>query len=230
MRELPREHCPLEYACLRNHKRCINVLCKHDYRVELYEEDNNIIEAVLKEPDSARNDYHFYRKFLVGDRHVAQFYQLKSFLSFFFKLITSRQRKKDNTDPVERFIRFKAFANPHYIASHFVEKCKKESNLAGDDLGICDPIRKSLCLARYSKLLSFHFVQYSQEYLEISKVRQKDINKLCSCSSALLCSARARAVMVFALYTHHQPLPTTITLLSCFSAPCGQIRACEDTF
>ena len=34
-------------------------------------------------------------------------------------------------------------------------------------------------------------------------------------------------VLVFALYTHHPP---TLTLLSCFSAPCGQIWASEDTY
>ena len=44
------------------------------------------------------------------------------------------------------------------------------------------------------------------------------VDNLCSCSSVLLCSARVRAVMVFALYTHHH-------LINCFSAPCGQIRA-----
>ena len=166
---LPRDHCPLEYACLRNHNRCINILCKYGYELKLDDEDKKIIEKVLTEPDSARNDYHFYRKFLLGDRHVDQFYQLTS---SFFKLITRRKRREVDTDPVERFIKFKVFANPHYIASHFVEKCKKKPELEGGEFRMCDPIRKSLCLARYSKLLSFHYVQYSQEYLEISKVLQ----------------------------------------------------------
>lgn len=132
------ECCPLEYACLRNHNRCINILCKYEYEIELHEEDKNIIEKVLKEPDSARNDYHFYRKFLVGDRHVDQFYQGACFL----KLIRSRKRKEVDADPVERFIKFKAFANPHYIASHFVEKCKPDGGLEGENFRMCDPIRE----------------------------------------------------------------------------------------
>ena len=37
--------------------------------------------------------------------------------------------------------------------------------------------------------------------------KSKNIDKLCSCSSVLLCSARARAAMVFALYTHHHHPP-----------------------
>ena len=36
--------------------------------------------------------------------------------------------------------------------------------------------------------------------------------------------------MVFALYTHHHHHPPTLTLPSCFWAPCSQIWACEDTF
>ena len=35
-------------------------------------------------------------------------------------------------------------------------------------------------------------------------------------------------VLAFALYTH--PPTTTLTFLSCFSAPCGQIWASEDIF
>ena len=152
-----------QHFSFRNHNRCINILCKYGYELQLYEEDKNILEKMLKDQDSARNDY--YKKFLLGDRHVDHFY----------RLIKKRKREDTVTDPVERFIRFKAYAAPHYIASHFVEKCKQVEDLAGDNFRLCDPLRTSLCLARYSKLLSFHYVQYSQEYLEISKVMMKDI-------------------------------------------------------
>ena len=38
------------------------------------------------------------------------------------------------------------------------------------ELCLFDPVRKSLALARYCKFLSYYHVQYSQEYLQMSKV------------------------------------------------------------
>ena len=51
----------------------------------------------------------------------------------------------------------------------------------------------------------------------IARIKVENIiDWLCSCRSPA--KARARSVMVFALYTHH----ITLTLLSCFSAPCSE--------
>ena len=159
-------HCPLLYACLKNYTKCISILHKHEYRVVLPSEDKKIVDDILTANDYARNDYHFYMKFWVGDRHVDQFYRLDC-----AKLIKEKKRPSSDTDPVERFLRIKAFSNPHYIATEFVENCADGNCPEEKDFRHYDPIRKSLLLARYSKLLSHFYVQYSQEYLEISKVR-----------------------------------------------------------
>ena len=166
------EHCPLVFSCLRNYVRCIDVFCEHGYLIELHDEDKEIIEKVLKEPDVATNHYRLYKRLFAGTRHVDQLYKLDTFFGF-FNLIKSKERKNPDSQPVERFLRIKAFSNPHYIASKFVQNCRRETDLEEEDFHLCDPIRKSLSLARYAKLLSYYYVQYSQEYLEISKVRQK---------------------------------------------------------
>ena len=110
-------HCPILYACLRNYTKCISVLYKYGYEVILHKDDKDIIDKILKgESDFAKNDYHFYMKIWVGDRHVDQFYRLDC-----LDLIKSKGRKEDSdTDPVERFLRIKAYANPHYIETEFM--------------------------------------------------------------------------------------------------------------
>ena len=150
---------------LRNYTRCITLLYKFGYKIQLPAEDREIIEKVLKDNDVVSNDYHFYMKFWVGERHVDQFYRLSC-----SKLIKRNKRKSSDTDPVERFLKIKAFSNPHYIATEFIEYCSKEEEKTPGEFCLYDPIRKALVLGRYSKLLSRFFVQYSQEYLEISKV------------------------------------------------------------
>lgn len=152
---------------LRNYSRCITLLCRFGYRIRLPAEDKEIIEKMLMDNDVVSNDCHFYMKFWLGERHVDQFYRLSC-----INLIKTNKRKSSDTDPVERFLKIKAFSNPHYIATEFIEKFSKENENRPEDrdFSLYDPIRKSLVLGRYSKLLSRFYVQYSQEYMEISKV------------------------------------------------------------
>ena len=64
---------------------------------------------------------------------------------------------------------------------------------------------------------SYHSLLYLMIYLDI---QAPSVEWLTS----------AKLVMAFALYTHHPPPPTTLTLNLYFSVPCGQIWACEDIF
>ena len=146
---------PILYACLKDYNKCITVLYKQGYRVRLPEEEEKTIKNVLQNNNASENDYHFYMKLWAGDRHIDQMYEC-----------LGKNRNPDSqSDPVERLLCIKAFANPHYLATEFMDENMKE-----EDFCLYDPVRKSLTLARYCKFLSSYYVQYSEEYLEISKV------------------------------------------------------------
>ena len=76
--------------------------------------------------------------------------------------VKSAEREKD---PVARLRAIKAYSNHHYIITEFLE----QSTLTEQSRQF-DPMRKTLILARYCEFLSLFYVQYSREYLEISKV------------------------------------------------------------
>ena len=76
--------------------------------------------------------------------------------------VKSAEREKD---PVARLRAIKAYSNHHYIITEFLE----QATLTEESRHF-DPIRKTLILARYCEFLSLVYVQYSREYLEISKV------------------------------------------------------------
>ena len=62
--------------------------------------------------------------------------------------------------------------------------------------------------------------------IKLERINNNYIDKLCSEAVAEKQQIWAGAVSVFILYTtHHPPY-----LFLCFSAPCGQIWACEDIF
>ena len=151
---------PILYACLKDYTRCISILYSYGYRVILPEEEANIIQKILATNNAVENEYNLYMRLHSGDRHVGQFYQM------------IRKEKKLNleTDPVERLLSIKAFASPHYIATVFMQQCEHQV-VEEEEFYQYDPLRKSLALARYSKFLSNLHVQYSQEYLEIGKVK-----------------------------------------------------------
>ena len=102
------------------------------------------------------NDWYFYYTLYLGnsDGNTAG--------------IKLKADKTESVDPIERFLKIKAVANPHYILTEFLENSSNSS----EDFRQYDPIRRSLALARYSKHLSSYNVPYSQEYKEISKVRR----------------------------------------------------------
>ena len=72
-------------------------------------------------------------------------------------------------DPVTKFIRLKAYANPQYLVTEFKAKLSSQEEKLWD----FDPLRKALAIARFTELLSKYEMQYSEEYIEIMKVNNK---------------------------------------------------------
>ena len=84
----------------------------------------------------------------------------------------------------------------------------------------------------HNRIVVDWFPQFETKYLNQIYVKLNIRNiriimdKFCSCSSGPVRSAMARAIMVFSLSTTTHP---NFAYNSCFSDPCGRVRACEDT-
>ena len=97
---------------------------------------------------------------MVGDDHIEKVCCSK--VKWTADTESSDEREKD---PVARLRAIKAYSNHHYIITEFLQQSK-----LNEESRQFDPMRKSLILARYCEFLSLLYVQYSREYLEISKV------------------------------------------------------------
>ena len=149
---------PILVASLQNYTQCMNELYRYGYRILLPDEDKKIIEEVLNMKDSLGSNIQFY-------------FALHPMFPFPFHEHKGSKEEKDslmiNPDPVERFLRFKATANPEYLSIEFIDNGEKLKNKE-DELRLLDPIRKSFALAQYSKQLSSHYGLHSDEYKDIS--------------------------------------------------------------
>jgi len=169
-------NCPILVASLQNFTQCMKELYKFGYRIGLPDEDKKAIEKVLNMKHALTSDLHFY--FSLKSKNADEIEDLSETFgcatsgksTFFTGPIKEKVIKvsKDSLvfDPVERFLRFKACADPGYLSVDFIENGKKLRN-GEADLRLLDPIRKSFALAQYSKHLSSYFVQHSEEYKEI---------------------------------------------------------------
>ena len=100
---------------------------------------------------------------MVGDNHCSK-------TKWIAGTESSEKSEEREKDPMARLRAIKAYSNHHYIITEFLHQSK-----LNEESRQFDPMRKSLILARYCKFLSHICIQYSREYLEISKV-----NKTCS--------------------------------------------------
>ena len=80
-------------------------------------------------------------------------------------VVNTKAALSGNNDSVESFLKLKAYSNPNYLSVMFLEKESKDLR--------CDPLRKSLAIARYTWLRCNYDQQYSQEYSEINKVEYR---------------------------------------------------------
>ena len=141
--------CPVLFACHENYTRCITVLYQFGYQVLLPDGDKTRIKRVLETEDAVTNDWYFYYTLYLGNGDLRN----RAGISLKADIIES-------VDPIERFLKFKAVANPHYILTEFLENSSNSS----EDFRQYDPIRRSLALARYSRHLSAYNVPYSGRY------------------------------------------------------------------
>ena len=187
--EIERGQEAILFACLNNYSQCIQVLYKMGYRVELQETDKEYLPDLIKKFD---NDF---SNMFEGIKHIEQWTKIKKGIRELCcvdlatkigkqsekkedeenstELIPRKKTSRSNSvfsaeeDPLTRLWSIKAYANHQYILTEFLNETEGKTNFRE-----FDPMRKGVILARYCKFLSMIHVQYSREYLEISKVRR----------------------------------------------------------
>ena len=144
-----------------------------NYRVPTPEDYDDKIGQIMSMKAISNNLHFYYILIFKGNRDVrmdkspdtANLQQL----SFIGEGEARRSRREifyQGDDPVTKFVRLKAYANPQYLVTEF--KAKRSSQ--ADNLWDFDPLRKALAIARFTELLSKYEKQYSEEYIEIMKV------------------------------------------------------------
>jgi len=160
---------PMVIACVEEFYRCVKVLYRQGLRVELCNEDQKQVDFLITMNHVVANDFHLYYSMYFGSQHVN------------FEAELGAQRLKRQTsykkrtyaeylDPVDRFLKFRAFASPIYISLTF-DEIKTTGDFSQDEkvLTASDPIRKAFACATYSKYLSTMNTQQSDEYKKVGK-------------------------------------------------------------
>ena len=142
-----------------------------NYRVPISEDYNDNIGQIMSMKAITSNLHFYYILIFKGNRNVRMDRSQDTDPLQQISMIGGAMRSRreifyHRDDPVAKFVRLKAFANPQYLVTEF--EAKRSSQAA--NLWDFDPLRKALAIARFTELLSKYEKQYSEEYIEIMKV------------------------------------------------------------
>jgi len=156
---------PMIIACVENFYRCVKVLFRYGFRIHIFKEDQEQIEELFHMNHVVANDFHLYYQLYFGSKHVNLQAEIET-----HKLRRQTSIKKHTNviylDPVDRFLKFKAYASPTYISLTY-----NETPLLGDHITLSanDPIRKAFACATYSKYLATSNATHGDEYEKVGK-------------------------------------------------------------
>ena len=140
-----------------------------NYRVPIPEDYDDKISQIMSMKAITSNLHFYYILIFKGNRNV-RMDKSPDTEDIPISLIGAKKKRREifylGDDPVTKFVRLKAYANPQYLVTEF----KAKLSSPGDNLCDYDPLRKALAIARFTELLSKYEKQYSQEYIEIMKV------------------------------------------------------------
>ena len=135
-----------------------------NYRVPIPKDYNDMIYLIMSKK-AITNKLHFYYTLIFRRNRETEAEDIP------ISLMRAEKKRQEifylGNDPVTKFVRLKAFANPQYLVTEFKAKCCSQA----DNLWDFDPLRKSLAISRFTELLSKSERQYSEEYIEIMKVK-----------------------------------------------------------
>ena len=119
---------PLVIATIYDWAECIWLLHEYGFEITLHEDDKNRIDLMTETDDISGTSFQYCWNFNFGTRHLEN-------IEDFSKIATGRKIRKFPKknlgifDPVERYLRFRAFSSPNYISAAYrkfrTEKCEK---------------------------------------------------------------------------------------------------------
>ena len=155
---LDRHRNPMLVACTQGYPECVSILYKAGYRFNMYEEDEKFIQRLtsLDHAKAISSIHYLYERMYFGEKSCSTISQLPK------KKLVSMDSSTE-FDPVERFIRFRAYASPTYISTTF-----QESDF--EELDKVDPLRKTIACSTYAEYLGEYYPQQQAEYQQIAEV------------------------------------------------------------
>ena len=153
---------------LQGYSRCIPILYAMNYRIPISEDYDDKIGQIMSMKAISNNLHFYYILIFKGNSDVRM--NKSETEDIPISLIGAKKRRREifylGVDPVTKFVRLKAYANPQYLVAEFKAKLSSRA----DNLWDFDPLRKALAIARFTELLSRYEKRYSEEYIEIMKV------------------------------------------------------------
>ena len=158
---------PIFFASLEGYVKCMRHLYRAGFRIQLLEEDWIGVKDQTKKNrlkfislhnlgiEAQTNESSVERKG-ISRRIVESLTQL-----------VVKEEKGSEEDPVNRYLRFKAYANQDYLS---LELIFKED---GGALENVDPLRKAFALGTYAKLLAEYHTEHSKQYKMIGEHCEK---------------------------------------------------------
>ena len=145
------EENPILLASLEGYTECMKHLYKAGNRIHLFDEDW----------ESVRTQNNHGLKTVTYGQKVSRKPTMKKKALVAMSSLILRQGNVLESDPVNRYLRFKAFANPNYLSLKLIHKDSEAS------LTQVDPLRLAFALSSHASLLAEFFPEHSTEYLKI---------------------------------------------------------------
>ena len=158
---------PILLASLEGYVKCMKHLFRSGFRIQLVEEDWRRVKDQTKE-----NRMKFLKLQSCAEAQMTSenSVERKCIFTSFAKSVTGlvvKEEKCNEEDPVNRYLRFKAYANQDYLSLELVYKDDKTA------LENVDPLRKAFALGTYAKVLAEYHSEHSKEYRMIGEHCEK---------------------------------------------------------
>ena len=160
---------PVLLASLEGYVKCMKHLFRSGFRIQLVEEDWRGVKEQTK-----KNSLKFVKLQSCPEAQINSENSVENHCIFrnFAKSVAGlvvfvKEGSCNEKDPVNRYLRFKAYANQDYLSLELIYKDDKTA------LENVDPLRKAFALGTYAKVLAEYHSEHSKEYKMIGEHCEK---------------------------------------------------------